>query len=76
MAMRFIPPYLFLSREDDDDVRVNIGKHDFRSVLLHLMLIKVFPWKSNLILCKLIHLFQETNKVAGHERENFDALVT
>ena len=32
-----IPPYLFLSREDDDDVR-DIGKHDFRSVLLHLML--------------------------------------
>ena len=27
-------PYLFLSREDDDDV-TDIGKHDFRSVLLH-----------------------------------------
>ena len=30
-------PYLFLSREDDDDVR-DIGKHDFRSVLVHPML--------------------------------------
>ena len=29
-----IPSYLFLSRKDDDD----IGKHDFRSVLLHPML--------------------------------------
>ena len=27
-----IPPYLFLWREDDDDVR-DFGKHDFRSVL-------------------------------------------
>ena len=27
-----IAPYLFLSREDDDDVR-DIGKHDFPSVL-------------------------------------------
>ena len=33
-----IPPYLFLSREDDvDDVR-DIGKHDFRSVLCHSLL--------------------------------------
>ena len=32
-----IPPYLFLSREDDDDVR-DIGKRYFRSVLLHHML--------------------------------------
>ena len=31
------PPYLFLSRDDDDDVR-DIGKHGFRSVLLHPML--------------------------------------
>ena len=30
-------PYLLLSREDDDDVR-DIGKHDFRSDLLHPML--------------------------------------
>ena len=35
--MNHIPPYLFLSREDDDDVR-DIGKHDFRSVLIHPML--------------------------------------
>ena len=46
-----IPPYLFLSREDDDDVR-DIRKHDFRSVLLHpcyLMLIylqSVVEWNS------------------------------
>ena len=32
--MNHIPPYLFLSREDDDDVR-DIGKHDFRLVLLY-----------------------------------------
>ena len=31
------PLYLFPSRKDDDDVR-GIGKHDFRSVLLHHML--------------------------------------
>ena len=31
------PPYLFLSRKYDDGVR-DIGKHDFRSVLLHPML--------------------------------------
>ena len=35
--LQHVPPYLFLSREDDDDVR-DIGKHDFRSVLLHPML--------------------------------------
>ena len=29
-----IPPYLFLSRETDDDVK-DIGKHDFPSVLSH-----------------------------------------
>ena len=32
-----ILPRLFLSRGDDDDVR-DIGKHDFRSVLLHAVL--------------------------------------
>ena len=31
-----IPPYQFLSREDEDDGR-DIGKHDFRSVLLRYM---------------------------------------
>ena len=35
-----IPPYLFLSREDEDDVR-DIGKHDFRSVLLLYLLLTV-----------------------------------
>jgi len=33
-SMNDIPPSLFLSREDDDDVR-DIGKHDFCSVLPH-----------------------------------------
>ena len=32
-----MPPYLFLSREDDDGVR-GMGKHGFRSVPLHPML--------------------------------------
>ena len=32
-----IPPYLLLSREDDDDVR-DSGKHDFHSLLPHPML--------------------------------------
>ena len=36
-SMNHVPPYLFLSREDDDDLR-DIKKHYFRSVLLHLML--------------------------------------
>ena len=37
-SMNHMPPnFFFLSGEDDDDVR-NIGKHDFRSVLLHPML--------------------------------------
>ena len=35
--MNHVSPYLFLSREDDDDVR-EIGKRDFRSVLLHPMI--------------------------------------
>ena len=38
--MNHIPPYLFLSRDDDDDVR-DIGKQDFRSVLLQPMLCNV-----------------------------------
>ena len=33
-CFQYIPPYLFLWRENDDEVR-DIGKHDFRSVLLH-----------------------------------------
>ena len=41
-GMNHIPPYLFLSREDDDDVR-DIGKHDFRSVVLHPMLSNANP---------------------------------
>ena len=41
-CMSHIPPHLFLSREDDDDV-IDIGKHDFRSVLLHPMLSNAKP---------------------------------
>ena len=41
-----IPPYLLLSQEDDHDVR-EIGKHDFRSVLLHPMLSNANPSKLN-----------------------------
>ena len=37
-SMNHIPPYLFLSREDDDDDVRDIGKYDLRSVLLHPML--------------------------------------
>ena len=33
-SMNHIPPYLFLSRHDDDNVG-DIGEHDFRSILLH-----------------------------------------
>ena len=36
-SLSHIPPYVFLSREDDHDVR-DVGKHHFRSVLLHHML--------------------------------------
>ena len=36
-CMNHIPPYLVLSREDDDDV-TDLGKHDFHSVLLQPML--------------------------------------
>jgi len=30
--------HIYLSRDNDDEVRVDIGKNDFRSVLLHPML--------------------------------------
>ena len=36
-SMKHILPCLFLSRENDNDVR-DIGKHDVRSVLLHPVL--------------------------------------
>ena len=36
-SINHVWPHLFLSREDDDDVR-DIGKQDFSSVLLHLLL--------------------------------------
>ena len=41
-TLSHIPPYVFLSREDDDDVR-DFGKHDFRSVVLHAMLPNANP---------------------------------
>ena len=44
-SMYHIPPYLFLSQQDDDDVR-DIGKCDFRSVLLHPMLSNAIPFHS------------------------------
>ena len=37
-----IPPYLYLLREDDDDVR-DIEKHDIRSVLPQPMLSNANP---------------------------------
>ena len=37
LSSQHIPPYLFLSREDDDDLR-DIKKHDLCSVQLHPML--------------------------------------
>ena len=54
--LRLHPPSLFLSREDDDDVR-DIGKQDFCSVLPH-------PFVSN-ALCYLLvtSLFQEFRSV-------------
>ena len=39
---KYLPPYLFLPREDDDEV-TDIGKHDFGSVLLHPMLSNANP---------------------------------
>ena len=41
-SLNHIPPYLFLSREDDSDVR-DVGKHDFRSVVLLPMLSNANP---------------------------------
>ena len=43
-----IPPCLFMSREDDDDVR-GIGAHDFRSILLYPILsnLTFLRWSSN-----------------------------
>ena len=37
MEIKHNPSYLFLSQEDEDDVR-DIGKHDFRWALLHPVL--------------------------------------
>ena len=41
-TLSHISPYVFLSREDDDDVR-DFGKHDFRSVVPHAMLSNANP---------------------------------
>ena len=43
-SLNHIPRYLFLSREDDDDV-TDIGKHDFRSVLRHRIVSNANPSK-------------------------------
>ena len=47
MVYLHIPSYLFLLREDDDDV-IDIGKHDIRSVLPQPML----PTANPLFQCK------------------------
>ena len=39
-----IPPYVFMSPEDEDDVR-NVGKHDFPSVPLHPLLSNAHPFE-------------------------------
>ena len=39
-----IPPYVFMSPEDEDDVR-KIGKHDFLSVPVHPLLSNANPFE-------------------------------
>ena len=51
--MNHIPPYLFLSREDEDDVR-DIGKHDFRLVLLYPMLSNANRTEKHFLLLRLL----------------------
>ena len=43
-CMNHIPPYLFRSREEANDVR-HIGTHDLSSILLHPMLSNANPYK-------------------------------
>ena len=61
--MNHIPPYLFRSREDDDDVR-GIGKHDFRSVELHPLLSHAIHTEVSSIV-KLVGLSTITSSFTG-----------
>ena len=61
--MNHIPPYLFRSREDDDDVR-DIGKHDFRSVELHPLLSNAIYTEVSSIV-KLVGLSTITSSLTG-----------
>ena len=53
-SMNDIPPSLFLSREDDDDVR-DIGKHDFCSVLPHSMVSNALCYLLVTSSCRSVH---------------------
>ena len=55
-SMNHVPPYLFLSRENDDGDR-DIGKHDFRSVLLHSMLLNTSLLRGTDCWCFLLYHF-------------------
>ena len=70
--MNHVPPYLFLSREDDDDVR-DTEKHDFRSVLLHPMLSNVSLLKgTDCWFLQFYHLFiLEFNFLLQYNRLHF-----
>ena len=70
--MNHVPPYIFLSRENDDDVR-DIGKHDFRSVLLHPMLSNAKPLNGlRLWFLQFYHLFiLEFNFLLQYNRLHF-----
>ena len=61
--MNHIPPYLFRSQEDDDDVR-DIGKHNLRSVLLHPMLFNANRTEVSSIV-KLVGLSTITSSFTG-----------
>jgi len=61
--MNHIPPYLFRSQEDDDDVR-DIGEHNLRSVLLHPMLFNANRTEVSSIV-KLVGLSTITSSFTG-----------
>ena len=66
--MNQIPPYLFLSRKGDEDTR-DLGKHDFRSVLLqptlfhHKKMLSVKGQSTH----KIIVLGEKQNKISTLE---------
>ena len=45
--------YLFLSLEDNDDV-IDIGNHDFGTVLLHALLSNSVCWGSPIVFLQII----------------------